>query len=38
MNYGVEISSYKGQKIGLYSGKFLPFHKAHLKCIMQAQS
>lgn len=38
MNYGVEISEYKGKKIGLYSGKFLPLHKGHLHCIMQAQS
>lgn len=38
MNYGVEISEYKGKKIGFYGGKFLPLHKAHLHCIMQAQS
>ena len=38
MNYGVEIGEYKGKTIGVYGGKFLPFHKGHLNCIMKAQS
>lgn len=37
MNYGVEIESYsKDLTIGLYGGKFLPFHNGHLSCILQA--
>lgn len=38
MNYGVEISEYQGKTIGVYGGKFLPFHEGHLNCIMMAQS
>ncbi|MGG0656919.1 multifunctional transcriptional regulator/nicotinamide-nucleotide adenylyltransferase/ribosylnicotinamide kinase NadR [Rummeliibacillus pycnus] len=38
MNYGVEVSEYKGKTIGVYGGKFLPFHKGHLSCILKAQS
>lgn len=36
MNLGVDISEYKGKTIGYYGGKFLPFHKGHLKCIFEA--
>jgi HTH-type transcriptional regulator, transcriptional repressor of NAD biosynthesis genes len=38
MNYGVDIKEYAGKKIGVYGGKFLPFHNGHLNCIMKAQS
>ena len=36
LNLGPNISSYKGKTIGLYGGKFLPFHKGHLNCIEKA--
>lgn len=38
MNYGVEVSEYLGKTIGVYGGKFLPFHQGHLNCILKAQS
>ena len=38
MNFGPEIHTYKGKTIGVYGGKFLPFHKGHLSCILEAQS
>ncbi|MEG0259107.1 MAG: multifunctional transcriptional regulator/nicotinamide-nucleotide adenylyltransferase/ribosylnicotinamide kinase NadR [Lysinibacillus sp.] len=38
MNYGVQVKEYKGQRIGYYGGKFLPFHYGHLDCILKAQS
>lgn len=38
MNFGPSIKEYHGKTIGLYGGKFFPFHKGHLESIMQAQS
>lgn len=38
MNFGVDVKEYKSKKIGYYGGKFMPFHKGHLSCIMKAQS
>lgn len=38
MNNGVQITEYKDKKIGYYGGKFLPFHKGHLSCIIQAST
>jgi len=36
MNLGVPVHTYKNKTIGYYGGKFLPFHKGHLECIMKA--
>lgn len=38
MNFGPSVKDYPGKTIGLYGGKFFPFHKGHLESIMQAQS
>lgn len=38
MDFGPELHTYKNKTIGLYGGKFYPFHKGHLECILQAQS
>lgn len=36
MNLGVDVSEYKGKTIGIYGGKFLPFHGGHKTCIIEA--
>lgn len=36
MNNGVQVSEYKGKKIGYYGTKALPFHKGHLECAIKA--
>ena len=36
MNLGPNIDSYKGKTIGVYGGKFLPFHNGHLNCVLEA--
>jgi HTH-type transcriptional repressor of NAD biosynthesis genes len=38
MDYGPEIDTYSDKTVGVYGGKFFPFHKGHLSYIMKAQS
>jgi HTH-type transcriptional repressor of NAD biosynthesis genes len=38
MDYGPEVETYQGKTIGVYGGKFYPFHNGHLAFIMRAQS
>lgn len=38
MDFGPEIETYKDKTIGVYGGKFFPFHKGHLSFILKAQS
>jgi HTH-type transcriptional repressor of NAD biosynthesis genes len=38
MDFGPEIETYKNKTIGVYGGKFFPFHKGHLSFILKAQS
>lgn len=38
MDFGPEIETYKGKTIGVYGGKFFPFHNGHLSFILKAQS
>lgn len=38
MDYGPEVETYSGKTVGVYGGKFYPFHNGHLAFIMRAQS
>ena len=38
MDFGPEIDSYRGKRIGMYGGKFLPLHRGHVSFIQRAQA
>jgi len=38
MDFGPSVSTYANKKVGVYGGKFFPFHKGHQSYILKAQS
>lgn len=36
MDNGVPITEYADKRVGVYGGKFFPFHKGHVSFVMEA--